>query len=32
MSYFLYEQNLVTKLIVALNYKLTQYLFIAGEF
>ena len=25
-------QNLATKLIVALGYKLTQYLFIGGEF
>ena len=25
-------QSLVTKLIVALGYKLTQYLFIGGEF
>ena len=28
----LYGQSLVTKLIVALGYKLTQYLFIGGEF
>ena len=29
---FYNEQNLATKLIVALGYKLTQYLFIGGEF
>ena len=29
---FLNRQNLVTKLIVALSYNLTQYLFIRGEF
>ena len=29
---FLYGQSLATKLIVALDYKLTQYLFIGGEF
>ena len=26
------EQNLATKLVVALGYNLTQYLFIGGEF
>ena len=27
-----YGQSLVTKLVVALNYNLTQYLFIRGKF
>ena len=27
-----YGQSLTTKLVVTLNYKLTQYLFIEGEF
>ena len=29
---YIYGQSLATKSIVALGYKLTQYLFIEGEF
>ena len=29
---FIFGQSLATKSIVALGYKLTQYLFIGGEF